>query len=199
MLECAERVFARRGFEAASMDEIADAAGISKPMLYAYFDSKEALYRRVLERSAEDLVEHISTAVSSAAKPEARMWRGILALLGGVEQHPDWWLMHQDARARGGAHGAIVTQLEHDIMRLIAGSFFDVAVDAGIAGTALEAVEPLSAAFIGACRAMCNWWIGNPEVPKGTVALLLMNCLWMGFSNLLEGSLWLPDVLETET
>ena len=47
MLEAAERAFADRGFHAASVDAIAEASGITKPMVYAYFGSKEGLYRAV--------------------------------------------------------------------------------------------------------------------------------------------------------
>ena len=56
MLHAAGQVFARSGFHDASMDDIAEAAGISKPMLYNYFGSKQGLYIAYLERSGRSLL-----------------------------------------------------------------------------------------------------------------------------------------------
>ncbi len=53
-------------------------------------------------------------------------------------------------------------------------------------------VEPLARAFVGACGATADWWLGHPEVPSGTVALTLMNMMWMGFGDLVDAHLWLP-------
>ncbi|MBO0683232.1 MAG: helix-turn-helix transcriptional regulator, partial [Candidatus Dormibacteraeota bacterium] len=63
MLETAGRLFAEQGFHAASMEEIADAAGISKPMLYTYFGSKEGLYFAFLELAYRDVISSIDAAV----------------------------------------------------------------------------------------------------------------------------------------
>ena len=63
LLASAARVFARRGFHAASMDEIAEVAGISKPMVYAYLGSKEELFTACLHREGTRLMEAIAAAV----------------------------------------------------------------------------------------------------------------------------------------
>src|SRR5687767_14290304 len=62
MLDVAARVFAERGYHAASMDEIAAEVGVSKPMLYAYFDSKEGLYLACIDRAGQDLLESMRRA-----------------------------------------------------------------------------------------------------------------------------------------
>ena len=56
MLAAAERAFADRGFHAASIDAIAEASGITKPMVYAYFGSKEGLYRACMQRARARLL-----------------------------------------------------------------------------------------------------------------------------------------------
>ena len=61
MLAVAGEVFAEHGFHAASMDEIAERADISKPMLYAYFDSKEGLYAAYMQRTGDDLLAAIGS------------------------------------------------------------------------------------------------------------------------------------------
>jgi AcrR family transcriptional regulator len=65
LLDAARGAFARDGFQAASMDTIAAAAGTTKPTLYARFGSKEALYERTVERDADALLEQLFDAYSS--------------------------------------------------------------------------------------------------------------------------------------
>src|SRR2546423_10605965 len=67
MLEMAGRVFAARGFHQASMDEIAEGAGISKMMLYNYFGSKEGLYFAYVNLAYRDIVAAIDQAVAAVA------------------------------------------------------------------------------------------------------------------------------------
>ncbi len=59
MLAEARRIFAERGFGATSMDEIAEACGVTKPMVYAYFGSKQGLYLACIEHSAGELVRRL--------------------------------------------------------------------------------------------------------------------------------------------
>src|SRR3954470_22318794 len=82
MLDAAVRVFSRLGYHAASVDEIAEAAGISKPMVYAYLGTKEELFTACLHRGAARLAEAIATAAVAgppALPPEERLWRGLRA------------------------------------------------------------------------------------------------------------------------
>ena len=62
ILRVAGQVFAEGGYERASMDRIAALAGVSKPMIYAYFSSKEGLYLAYIERTGGELVHRLVTA-----------------------------------------------------------------------------------------------------------------------------------------
>src|SRR3954471_4435839 len=79
MLRVAERAFAGRGFHGASVDAIAEGAGISKPMVYAYFGSKEGLYRAVMAAARERLFEVLREQVDPRAAPDQQLWHGLLA------------------------------------------------------------------------------------------------------------------------
>ena len=193
MLDCAQRAFARRGYETAAMDEIADAAGVSKPMLYAYFGSKNDLYLAALRHAGEQVRLQINAAVDPTDPPERRLWHGIVALLDVVEAHPDWWLLSRDAVLRGGESAQIARETHEEMMQMVGGQIAGAARESGAAGSALEALDMLGFSFVGACEAACFWWIEHPEVPKGTVAIQLMNLVWMGFGDLLEGELWVPE------
>ncbi|HLK43031.1 MAG TPA: helix-turn-helix domain-containing protein, partial [Thermoleophilia bacterium] len=69
LLEVALEVFARQGFHGTSMDEVAEAAGVTKPVLYQHFRSKRLLYLELLDDVGNQLLEEITKAVASAASP----------------------------------------------------------------------------------------------------------------------------------
>src|SRR3954447_15651873 len=91
MLEAAGQAFATHGFHAASMDAIAEAAGISKPMLYNYFGSKEGLYAAYIQRSGQTLLENMRVAAAPTDPPVVRLRAGVLAFLSYVEAHGPGW------------------------------------------------------------------------------------------------------------
>src|SRR5918911_4070533 len=76
MVAAGTRIFARGGYGGASMEEIAAASGITKPMLYAYFGSKEGLYAACMERGERQLERAVSDAVLHTGGAELRLWRG---------------------------------------------------------------------------------------------------------------------------
>lgn len=192
VLEVAARAFAERGFHAVSMDEVAAAAGVSKPVVYTHFESKDGLY----EAAVLDATEQFTARIRSAALPEQdaeeRLWAGIQAFLDAVEEHPEWWrLTRQAALAADDVVAGLADHARETTSDTIAMLLADTAALTGTAG-ADATFEPLSRAFVGACAAVAEWWIAHPEVPKGTIALGLMNMLWMGFGDLAEANLWLP-------
>src|SRR5690349_18157807 len=77
MLEAAGLAFADHGFHRASMDAIATAAGISKPMLYSYFGSKEGLYAAYIERSGQALLTALRNAAPTEASARERLSAGV--------------------------------------------------------------------------------------------------------------------------
>src|SRR6201996_6214699 len=116
MLDAAGRAFARDGYHDASMDEIARAAGISKPMLYNYFGSKEGLYLAYIQHSGRALLRGLREAASPDASAGERLRAGILAFLTYVEDHRSGWaVLHREAAAQGGSLAAEVAGLRERI------------------------------------------------------------------------------------
>ncbi len=79
LLEVARNRFAEQGFHATSMDEIAEAAGVTKPVLYQHFPSKRALYVELLEDTGRELLTTLAEATSRAASPRERVELGFRA------------------------------------------------------------------------------------------------------------------------
>ena len=195
VLDVADRMFSERGYHEVSLDELAGDAGISKPGLYAYFGSKEGLYVAALRRASEGLAARVEEAVAgTAGSPEQRMWRGILALLEFIDENrAAWTMLHRERVAGGGRYFEEVDRAHERMAALISELMAETSTARGIAGSALDAAEPLGHAFVGTCESIARWWLDHPEVPRGTVAMHLMNVAWMGFGDLVEGRMWLPE------
>jgi AcrR family transcriptional regulator len=73
LLLVARKIFAERGFQATTMDDIAKEAGFTKPILYQYFESKTELYREIVNQTAEKLLNSLRTAVAEVDSPRAKI------------------------------------------------------------------------------------------------------------------------------
>jgi AcrR family transcriptional regulator len=93
LLEVALRLFAGRGFAATTMDDIAAAAGVTKPLLYQHFDSKRALYLELVDSVARDLLVAIDDATSRASGPRQQVEAGFAAYFHLVVTHQDAFLL----------------------------------------------------------------------------------------------------------
>jgi AcrR family transcriptional regulator len=194
MLEVAERVFAERGYHAASVDAIAEAAGITKPMVYAYFGSKEGLFLACMERARSRLFETIAEAAPADAPPDEQLWRGILAFFTFVsEQRASWTVLFGDAATHGGPFADETVRLRQRISRLVGQLLGEAAAAEGVEADALQATEPLAHALVGAGESLAEWWQRHPEVSTEAVALRLMNFAWMGFGDLVRGKVWTAE------
>src|SRR5215216_4590361 len=101
MLDAAVRVFSRRGFHAASMDEVAEQAGISKPMVYAYLGTKEELFVACLYREGTRLMEAIVRIVDPDLPADEQLWRGLRAFFAFVGAHREGWsVLYRQARGQ---------------------------------------------------------------------------------------------------
>jgi AcrR family transcriptional regulator len=190
MLAVATEVFAARGFHAAPMDEIAERAGVSKPMVYAYFESKEGLWRSCLAGARGRLFESIDRAVDTAAKPEEQLWVGVQTFFAFVDEEPESWALLDEAQA--GPFIADVDEVRRQVARGVATLLRDAAGARGATEAALEQTEPLARTLVGAAEALANWWLEHPEMPRDSAALLLMNFAWLGFGDLVRGKRWTP-------
>ena len=73
LLAVAKKIFAERGFQSTTMDDIAKEAGFTKPILYQFFQSKTELYKEIVEDIATSMIHSLSKAVSSAEAPRAKI------------------------------------------------------------------------------------------------------------------------------
>jgi len=198
MLAAATRIFARRRYQDASMDEIAAACGITKPMLYSYFDSKEGLFLACLDKGDERLRAAVRDAVEGATGAEQRLWRGLVALFRFFEDDRDMWALGYRAGPGAPSFAAAAARSRQAMVELLTEVFVDTAVRSGVDREAARESEPLAHALTGAAAALVNWAGDRPDEPSELHALRLMNFAWMGLGNLVRGELWLPPTEEEQ-
>jgi len=194
MVAAAQAVFAERGFHGASMAEIAERAGITKPMLYSYFGSKEALFVRCQRESGDELRRILGDAGRDPALPPAeRLWRALLGVFAFIDDHRDGWTVyHASPPGTGGPIDASARNARLDFGDLVTELLTANAAEQGIPPELRVHIPVLAHALTGATISVSVWWLRHPEEPKELQALRVMNFAWMGFGDLLKGNLFVP-------
>jgi AcrR family transcriptional regulator len=192
IMDAAVDVFSRLGFHAASMDEISEVAGISKPMLYAYLGSKEELFATCIRREATVMMEAIAGGIEPDQSPDVQLWSGLRAFFGFVgENRASWQVLHRQASSQGGPFGVELAEMRGRAISLVAALLVRSSQAQDVRASELEA-ESLAAALVGAGESLADWWLDHPEESPGLVASRLMNMVWMGFGDLVQGKIWHP-------
>jgi AcrR family transcriptional regulator len=171
ILRVAGQAFAQGGYDRASMDSIAELAGVSKPMLYAYFGSKEGLYVAYIERTGGELVQRLVNADRTDGA-SGRLRAVISEFLGFVEEHRDGWtVLFRELTARQPIADQVAqlrAEIVGEVRRMLEGAPQDGGGGAW-SGLAAPASEGIAEAVVGAGEALANWWLNKPEVPRDDV------------------------------
>jgi AcrR family transcriptional regulator len=166
ILHVAGQAFAEGGYERVSMDAIAGAAGISKPMLYAYFGSKEGLYAAYVERTGGELVARLVDA-GAGEVGRARLRAVIGEFLAFVEEHRDGWtVLYRELNTRRPL-AEQVAELRREIVDEVR-RMLEVTGADGV-GLPPTAAEGVAEAIVGAGEALANWWLEKRGVDREDV------------------------------
>lgn len=191
ILDAAVTVFSERGYHEASMDEISDVAGVSKPMIYAYLGSKEDLFAACIQRETTRLLAAVAAGVRTELRPDMQLWHGLAAFFEYVGTHRESWrVIHRQSISQGGPFSEELLTMRRQAIKLVDTLLVRVATAEGLED---NATESLAAALVGAAESLADWWLDNPEVPSRVVASRLMNLAWMGFGGLMRGTAWHPS------
>jgi AcrR family transcriptional regulator len=173
-------IFAKRGYEATSVEEIAGRAKVSKPIVYEHFGGKEGLYAVVVDREVEHIVSRIVGAMSTGS-PRERLEQAALAFLTYVKERPDGFtVLLRDAppSKRVGEMPALMYDLADRVGDIFAEQFRRAGYDAKAAPIYAHALVGM-VAFVG------QWWTESLKRPSAeTVAGHLAALAWMGLRHL---------------
>jgi AcrR family transcriptional regulator len=193
ILDAAVAVFSERGYHSASMDEISEVAGVSKPMIYAYLGSKEDLFGQCIRREATRLLEAVTAGVRIELPPDMQLWHGLRAFFRFVGEHRESWrVLHRQATSQGGPFSDEVIAMRTRAIGLVDALLVSTATKHGLDEQATRATEALAAALVGSAESLADWWLDHPDISDKMLASWLMNLVWMGFGDLVEGTQWIP-------
>ncbi|MCX4972321.1 TetR/AcrR family transcriptional regulator [Streptomyces sp. NBC_00620] len=198
MLDAAVRTFGQLGYRAASMDEIAELAGVSKPLVYLYLNSKEDLFTACIRREAQALTGAVMAGVQPDLPADRQLWDGLRAFFTHTAQNPDGWsVLHLQARTHGepfaAEAGAMREELVTFVTRLIVVAAREAHHDPSLPETE---VAGLAEALVGAAESLAAWANATPGVSAKQAAATLMNFAWAGLGDLMEGRPWSPPAKE---
>ena len=165
----AEELFTERGYQGSSMEELARRAGVTKPVVYELFGSKDGLFRACLERSAERMANEIAEAVRSHEDPELRLRAGGLAFLRFAHDNRLAWELLMEGRFSDAA-----VEVRRRQARLVHELLGELAPEGGDP----RELELIANAVNSAYEGVAHWMWEHPDVPleqlsDWTVELLL--------------------------
>jgi AcrR family transcriptional regulator len=178
MIQIAGEVFAERGYAAASMDDIAERVGVSKPMLYEYFRSKEGLLVACIENARAALREATEQAIAGAPSAEEALRRGLLEFFVFVrERRRAWSLLRHEASLAGTSAWDEIEATRRQQTGLIAKLMADFLVD-----KSPTRVEADAEFIVGACERLAIWCEQHEEVTPERATAAAMDLLWNGLA-----------------
>lgn len=186
----ATEVFAQRGYDGASIDEIARLSGISAPVLYDHFASKQELHRRLLERHFAEL-RAVWRAHLPTEEPLERQIAGAFdAWFSYVESHPyAWRMLFRDTTGDPSIramHAQVAAESRKALLPLLSREAgLERLGDLGEEGLAM-----VWEVLRGVLQGLAIWWSEHRHVQRSEVVATAMNAIWVGFERVLEGELW---------
>ncbi|HXU71702.1 MAG TPA: TetR/AcrR family transcriptional regulator [Polyangia bacterium] len=179
LIDVGRAVFAKRGYEGAAMEEIADRAKVSKPIVYEHFGGKEGLYAVIVDREMDYVVRRIVEAIA-AGTPRERVERASLAFLTYVKDHPDGFaVLSQDSplSATRGRLSSLLNDLAERVGDIFASSFKQAGYDP-------KAAPIYAHALVGMVTFVGKWWTDVRKPSVDEVAKHIGALAWMGLRHL---------------
>ncbi|WP_320671579.1 TetR/AcrR family transcriptional regulator [Patulibacter defluvii] len=162
VLQLARELFAERGYQQASMDELANRAGVSKPVVYDLVGSKEALYLRCVDLAGEELAGVVTKGVLSEEDPEARLRAGAIAFLRWVAEEGGGWDLLLTAGPEPGAEPILQVRAQQSALLTMLTS--ETLKEMGVQLDRWR-VEAIAHAVNTAFEGLAVWWRENQQVP----------------------------------
>ncbi|MCE7081385.1 TetR/AcrR family transcriptional regulator [Streptomyces sp. ST2-7A] len=179
LLDIGRTLFAARGFDGTSVEEIAAKAGVSKPVVYEHFGGKEGLYAVVVDREMSRLMDMVTSALT-AGHPRELLEQAAFALLDYIDQHTDGFhILVRDSPVTTptGTFASLIGDIATRVENILGREFKSRGYDPKLA--------PLYAqALVGMVALTGQWWLNVRKPKKAEVAAHLVNLAWHGLQGL---------------
>lgn len=174
LITVARGLFAEKGFDATSIEEIASRARVSKPVVYEHFGGKEGLYAVIVDRELMTISTTITASLRSSTSASIIVERAALALLTYIEDSPDGFrILSSGSDRSAGTYSTLLADVAIQVSGILASQFSAHGIDPRTA--------PLYAQMLVGIVAMpSQWWLENRTMTKEEVAAHMVNLAWNG-------------------
>ncbi len=176
LLDAAQQVFAANGYHAAAMDEIADRAGVSKPVLYQHFPGKLELYIALLENHVEHLVSAVERALASTTDNKQRVKNAVGAFFDFVNGDAGAFRMVFESDLRG--EPAVQEAVDRATSASVDAITETITADAGLDE---DRARLLAVGLVGMSQVSARFWLNQDSTVSQDEAVALTSTLaWRG-------------------
>jgi AcrR family transcriptional regulator len=176
LLAAAQDVFAANGYHAAAMDEIAERAGVSKPVLYQHFPGKLELYSTLLDTHADELISRVTGAMESTTDNKQRVQAAVGAYFDFVDTEGEAFRLVFQSDIRG--EPVVQETIERATTKCVAAITATITVDAGLDE---ERARLLAVGLVGASQVTAQQWLaGGRQIDKAEAVKLISTLAWRG-------------------
>jgi len=180
-LQAAQEVFVANGYHAAAMDDIAERAGVSKPVLYQHFPGKLELYLALLDTQAEALGDTVATALAGSSDNRERIHGVLSAYFAFVDRSDHDGAFRLIFESDLVNEPAVRDRVESVTKRTMLAVADTVAADTGLGR---DEAQLLATALTGAAQVAARWWLAEERpISQEDAIRLLESLLWRGISN----------------
>jgi AcrR family transcriptional regulator len=179
LLDVGRKLFAERGYEGTSVEEIAAKAGVSKPVVYEHFGGKEGLYAVVVDRETELLLRTVTGSLTSG-HPRVLLEQAALALLEYIETSADGFriLVRDSPVAQStGTFASLISDIASQVEFILVEQFKARGFDPKLA-------PMYSQMLVGMVALTGQWWLDVRKPKRSEVAAHLVNLAWNGLSGM---------------
>jgi AcrR family transcriptional regulator len=179
LLDVGRRLFAERGFEGTSVEEIAAKANVSKPVVYEHFGGKEGLYAVVVDRETQQLLDRMTNALTSG-HPRELLEQATMALLEYIESSSDGFriLVRDSPVAQAtGTFASLLSDVASQVEHILVEQF-------AVRGFSPKLAPMYAQMLVGMVALTGQWWLDVRRPKRAEVAAHLVNLAWNGLSGL---------------
>jgi AcrR family transcriptional regulator len=179
LLEAAQEVFVAQGYHAAAMDDIAERAGVSKPVLYQHFPGKLELYLALLDTHCDAIVAKVRKAMSASVDNKQRVAGAITAYFEFIDHESEAYRLVFESDLRN--EPAVRERVERVERGCVEAITDTIMADTGVS---LARAELLAAGLCGAAEVAARFWLtGGRKIPKTEAEGLVAALSWRGIAS----------------
>lgn len=177
LLAVGKELFARSGYEAVTVEEIAAAAEVSKPVVYEHFGGKEGLYAVIVDREMQSLLKRITDSLTSE-HPRLLLEQAATALFDYIENDTDGFaVLVRDSPVPTGSYASLIVEIAGHVSNLLAKQF-------KARGYSTRLAPMYAQMLVGMVAVTGQWWLDVRKPSKDEVVAHLVNLTYNGFAHL---------------